>query len=114
MGADTEAISDLMMAANEAASNIIVHGYQERSGIIEVEVTQKGDYLEIHLRDQAPPFDPTTIPPPDTTLPLEQRPYGGMGMHLIRQLVDNVTYRFSPQGGNELILAKRLDLSGNR
>ena len=114
MGAHTEAVSDLLMAANEAAVNIVVHGYQERSGVIDVEVTQNGDYLEVHLRDQAPPFDPTTIPPPDTTLPLEQRPYGGMGMHLIRQLVDTVTYRFTPQGENELILAKRLDPSGNR
>ena len=114
LGAHTEAVSDLLMAANEAAVNIVVHGYQERSGVIDVEVTQNGDYLEVHLRDQAPPFDPTTIPPPDTTLPLEQRPYGGMGMHLIRQLVDTVTYRFTPQGENELILAKRLDPSGNR
>ena len=114
LGADTEAVSDLMIAANEAASNIVVHGYQERSGVIDVEVTQKGDFLEVRLRDQAPPFDPTTIPPPDTTLPLEQRPYGGMGMHLIRQLVDDVTYRFTPQGGNELILAKRPNTSGNR
>lgn len=114
LGAHTEAVSDLVMAANEAAVNIVVHGYQERSGVIDIEVTQNGDYLEVHLRDQAPPFDPTTIPPPDTTLPLEQRPYGGMGMHLIRQLVDTVTYRFTPQGGNELILAKRLDPSANR
>ena len=114
LGADTEAVSDLLMATNEAAANIVVHGYRGRSGVITVEVTQKGDYLEVHLRHQSPPFDPTTVPPPDTTLPLEQRPYGGMGIHLIRQLVDNVTYRFTPQGENELVLAKRRDLSGNQ
>jgi serine/threonine-protein kinase RsbW len=114
LGADTEAVGDLLIAANEAAANIVAHGYQGRSGVIDVEVTQKGDYLEVLLRDQAQPFDPTTIPPPDTTVPLEQRPYGGMGMHLIRELLDNVTYRFTPQGENELVLTKRLKSSGNR
>ena len=114
LGADTEAVSDLLMATNEAAANIMVHGYQGSSGVIDVEVAQNGDYLEVCLRDQAPPFDPTTVPAPDITLPLEQRPYGGMGIHLVRELTDKMIYRFSPQAENELVLAKRLNISGNR
>jgi serine/threonine-protein kinase RsbW len=114
LGADAEAVGDLMMAANEAAANIVVHGYQESLGVIDVEVTRQGDYLVLRLRDQSPPFDPTTAPAPDTTLPLEQRPYGGMGIHMMRQLMDKLTYRFTPQGENELILCKRLDISGNQ
>jgi serine/threonine-protein kinase RsbW len=114
LGADAEAVGDLLMAANEATANIVMHGYQGSSGIVEVEVTRKGEYLELRLRDQAPPFDPTTVPAPDITLPLEQRPYGGMGIHLIRGLMDKMTYRLTPQGENELVLAKRLGASGNQ
>jgi anti-sigma regulatory factor (Ser/Thr protein kinase) len=56
----------------------------------------------------APPFDPTRVPDPDLTLPLEERPLGGLGIYLIRQSVDKMVYRAVPEGGNELTLVKRL------
>ena len=69
------------------------------------------DTLVICLRDEASPFDPTSIPAPDLTVPLEQRATGGMGIHLIRQIMDKVTHRVTSQGGNELLLMKRLEES---
>jgi serine/threonine-protein kinase RsbW len=108
LGAGQEAIDDLVLAVDEAATNIVVHGYQGQPGMIEVEVGRQGDTLRIHLRDGAPPFDPTLLPMPDVTLPLEMRPLGGLGIFLMRQSVDAMTYRLTAEGGNELTLIKHI------
>lgn len=76
-------------------------------GFIEVEVGFDDDALVVYLRDQAPAFDPFQVPPPDTSLPLEQRAPGGMGILMIRQLTDEMTYRMTEDGSNDLILVKR-------
>jgi len=109
---DPATVSDIVLAVDEAASNIATHGYQGQPGTIEIEVKRRGDALLIRLRDHAPPFDPTSVPVSDLTVPLEQRAIGGMGIHLIRQVVDKVIHRITPQGGNELLLVKKLE--GNR
>lgn len=107
LGVDSAMIPDVLLAVDEAASNIIIHGYQGQGGAIEIEMEREGDALVIRLRDEAPPFDPAAVPPPDLTLPLEQRPIGGLGIYLMRQVMDEVTHRITPQGGNELTLLKR-------
>jgi serine/threonine-protein kinase RsbW len=107
LGVDPAAIPELLLAVDEAATNIIVHGYQGQEGPLEVEVERQGDALLIRLRDEAAPFDPTAIPPPDLSLPLEQRPIGGMGIYLMRKCMDQVNHSCPPQGGNELILVKK-------
>jgi serine/threonine-protein kinase RsbW len=107
LGIDPAVIPNLILAVDEAASNIITHGYQGQGGIIEVEVSREEDALVIRLRDEATPFDPTSVPPPDLILPLQQRPVGGLGIHLIGQAMDEMTHRIMPQGGNELTLVKR-------
>jgi anti-sigma regulatory factor (Ser/Thr protein kinase) len=63
--------------------------------------------LVVRLRDEAAPFDPTSASPLDVTLPPEQRVLEGMGIHLIRQAVDEMTHRITLQQGNELTLVKR-------
>ena len=105
--ADRDAIDDMIQAVDESATNIIVHGYRDRPSNIEIEVTQEGNALVVRLRDQAPLFDPTRAPPSDVTLPLERRRVGRLGIHLIRQFTDNVTYRITSEGGNELTLRKK-------
>ncbi|MBM4466217.1 MAG: ATP-binding protein [Chloroflexi bacterium] len=82
LGVDPAIIPDVVLAVDEAASNIIIHGYQGQGGAVEIEVGQEGDALVIRLRDEAAPFDPTTVPAPDLTVPLEQRAVGGLGIHL--------------------------------
>lgn len=106
LGFDDAIIPDVVLAVDEAASNIVLHGYKGQKGIIEVEVEREGDALVVRLRDEAVPFDPSTIPPPDLTLPLGQRPVGGLGIYLTRQVMDEVTHRVTPKGGNELTLIK--------
>ena len=107
LGLDPSKAPSVMLAVDEAVSNIIAHGYQCRQGDIEIEVSRARDDLVIRVRDEAAPFDPTIVPSPDVTLPLEQRVPGGLGIHLIRQIMDEMTHRVTPQGGNELTLAKR-------
>ena len=107
LAADPVILIDVVLAANEVATNIMIHGYQGQPGLIEIEVGRAGNALVVRLRDQAPPFDPTAVPDPDLNLPLEERPPGKMGVYLMRQLMDEITYRLTPQGGNELTLIKK-------
>jgi serine/threonine-protein kinase RsbW len=62
----------------------------------------------VQVRDEAPPFDPATVPSPDLSIPLEKRLFGGMGVFLMREMVDEIHHRIRPQGGNELSLVKRI------
>jgi serine/threonine-protein kinase RsbW len=106
-GGDPDAIGDMLLAMNEATTNIILHGYQDQPGDIEIEVAYDGNALMVTLRDQSTAFDPTSVPPPDLTLPLEQRSYGGMGIHMMRQFTDEIIYRTKVDWSNELILVKK-------
>ncbi len=104
---DPDVIPDIILAVDESTTNIIEHGYNGRPGEVEVEIRPEAPALVICLRDQAPLFDPTRLPPPDVSLPLEKRPLGGVGVYLTRHMMDEVAYRVTPQGGNELTLVKR-------
>jgi serine/threonine-protein kinase RsbW len=106
-GGDPDAVGELVLAVNEAACNIITHGYQDEPGGLEVVVEQEGRDLLVRLRDGAPPFNPTTVATPDTQRPLDQRPPGGMGVHMMRQFTDDIVYRQTAEGANELVMVKR-------
>jgi serine/threonine-protein kinase RsbW len=107
LGADPAALPDMLLAVDEAVTNIITHGYRGCEGSIEVEVRHEAGALVVCLRDEAAPFDPLCVRPPDVTLPLEQRTSGGMGVHLMRQVMDEVSHCITAQGCNELTLVKR-------
>jgi serine/threonine-protein kinase RsbW len=102
-------IDDLVLAVDEAATNIVMHGYRDRAdtvgAVIEVEVVFREPVLSVCLRDQAPPFDPTAVPVVDKLPPLTERGPGGLGIFLIRKTMDEVRYRRTPDGWNELTLS---------
>ena len=100
-------LEELVVAVDEAATNIVCHGFQGRPADIAVAVACGPDAVEVTLVDQGPAFDPQEPPPPDTSLPLEARPSGGMGVHLMREFCDELDYRREPGGGNELRLLKK-------
>lgn len=106
LGADQVKLLDVVLAVNEIATNIMIHGYQGQPGLIEIELSQAGDAIIVCLRDQTPPFDPTTVPDPDLSVPLEERPPGKMGIYLTRQLMDEMTHHQTREG-NELTLVKK-------
>lgn len=101
------AADELVVAVNEAVVNIVHHGYQNRPNEIEVAVGGSEEVVVVILLDIGPPFDPTTVPDPDITRPLLERPFGGMGVHLMREFCDELHYRREPGGRNELTLLKR-------
>jgi len=105
-------VEDLVCAVDEAVTNVIVHGYQGTSGPVEIEVGGDSDTLEVRIADRAIPFDPTTAPEPDLDLPLERRPLGKMGVHLMREFADELRYTPRRGGGNEVTLVKRLPARG--
>ena len=107
-GCEPAAIDELIVAVNEAVSNVVRHGYLNEPGEISVTVVCGNERVMVTLLDDCPGFDPTTVPRPDTTLPLAERPFGGMGVHMMRDFCDELNYRRDPRGRNELTLLKRL------
>ncbi len=104
LGVNSDAVGELVLAVNEAVINILIHGYQNMPGGVIIELARKGSNLKVRLSDNAPAFDPTLVPSPDLNLPLEQRPAGGMGVHMMRSFVDELSYRLTPEGQNELVM----------
>lgn len=105
--ADPDEVADVVLAVDELATNSTLYGYRGQPGTIEMVMRRSGADLVVVLRDRAEVFDPATVPPPDLTLPLEERPVGGLGLHLVRHMVDELRHRPRPQGGNELTLVKK-------
>jgi serine/threonine-protein kinase RsbW len=107
LGGDEDVAGDLVLAVNEAVTNTLLHGYDDQPGDLTLCVEADGDDLAVRLLDNAPPFDPTAVPPPDINLPLEERPLGGLGIHMMRQLTDELRYRVTAGSQNELTFVKR-------
>jgi serine/threonine-protein kinase RsbW len=108
LGAAPDEIGDVVLATDEAVTNVIVHGYRGRRGTIDLTAGRDKAGVFVRLHDDAPPFDPTAVPEPDIEAPLEDRLPGGLGIYLIRQVMDEVVHRALPGGGNELILWRKL------
>ena len=107
LGGDTDPVSELQIAAREAITNVILHGYRGQPGLIVIVIERENNDIRLRLLDSALPFDPTSAPVPDVTLPLEHRPCGGMGIQMMRSFTDGLSYRWTTDGMNELIFTKR-------
>lgn len=99
-------ICDLQLAVEEAVANTIVHGYRGAPGDVVIVIHATDGAVEVRIEDSAPAFDPLSLPEPDLASNLEERRIGGLGIHLIRQVTDEVTYRYEG-GKNILTLIKR-------
>jgi serine/threonine-protein kinase RsbW len=104
-GADPDAVADMIVALNEATVNIVRHGYRH-PGPVEMTLYRQENALRVELCDDAPLFDPTRVPTPDITVPLAQRPFGGMGIHMMREFLDELKYEQTVDGRNQLTLIK--------
>ncbi len=109
---DAESTMGMNLAMEEAVVNVINYAYPEgTTGDIHVEAHADDTSLTFVIRDSGKPFDPTAVKEPDTSLPAEERPIGGLGIYLIRSYMDEVSYErttASPKGENVLTLVKKL------
>lgn len=108
-GCDDEEIAAIGLAIDEAMANVLKHGYEGAADQpIEISVTIEGEApdaaVAIMIHDYGRQVDPESIRSRDLD---DVRP-GGLGVHIIRSVMDNVEYSRSAQGGMELKLTKRL------
>lgn len=81
------------LALEEAVSNVIMYAYpKETDGLVDVEAYLRKDSLEFVIVDSGISFDPTKAPEVDLNASAEERPIGGLGIHLVRELMDSVSY----------------------
>lgn len=101
-------IYSLQLAADEAASNIIEHAYEGISDAdLDVSCDVYGDTLTITMHDDGKSFDPSNVKQPNLKADLSDRQIGGLGLYLMRKLMDEVHYESSPNTGNLLTMTKR-------
>jgi serine/threonine-protein kinase RsbW len=108
-GMDEEEISRLELAVDEACTNVVRHAYGcDASKSYTISCTIEPGVFTVDVLDRGKPFDPGTLPEPDLKAPLENRPIGGLGIYLIRKLVDEMSYSVEPDGLKRLRMVKRL------
>lgn len=106
-GFNARDIYSIQLATDEAASNVIEHAYGGRTdGRFEVGCDPQADRLVITLLDHGKAFDPGRVEEPDLQAGLWDRKIGGLGIYLMRKLMDEVRYE-STEAGNLLTLVKR-------
>jgi len=97
---------DLQLAVEEACTNVIEHAYDGKGGDLDITFAAPGRDVVLTVRDHGRPFAPEKVVAPDMSLPLTQRRIGGLGLHLMYQLMDEVQFDFA-EGSNTLVMVKR-------
>ena len=106
MGCDMETTMRMNLAIEEAVVNVIDYAYPSGIvGSIDIKVTIYDNHMEFVISDSGTPFDPTKKEDVDISLPVEERRIGGLGIHLVRQLMDKINYE-RKDGRNILTLIK--------
>jgi anti-sigma regulatory factor (Ser/Thr protein kinase) len=96
------------LATDEACTNIIEHAYGgEGKGIIECTCDSDDTRLTVIIRDHGKPFDPSTLSEPDIEADIEDRSVGGLGVFLMKRLMDEVHFEPLGETGNVLTMVKR-------
>lgn len=105
---DQDFDDQVVTAFGEAFTNAVVHGQPGAQADVEIEIETHVDHLTIRLMDQGKPFDLAAVPTPE----MDRLPESGLGVHIMKSWMDEVTYRRGDQGGpgapNVLSMTKRL------
>ena len=97
------------LGLEEVFINVVTHGLPAHLSdpVVTVDLWLDGEQLELTVEDPGPPFDPLAAGPVDTTSGMETRALGGLGIHLVRTLLDDV--RYERRGDrNRLVITARL------
>lgn len=96
------------LALEEHLTNILSYGYESGSARqVVVRIETDAEWLRAEVEDDGRPHNPLAQPPVDTSVPLHEKPIGGLGIHLIRQAMDELSYSHEA-GKNVLRMKKRL------
>lgn len=96
------------LALEEAVTNVMLYAYpQDKNGKVLIEAEKSDNQIVFVISDNGIPFDPTKQPPVNTSLGLEERSIGGLGIHLVRQIMDQIQYR-REDNKNILTLIKKI------
>ncbi len=106
-GLNEAEIYAVQLAVDEAATNIIEHGYgMECPSRIDVTCEILKDGLKVVIYDDADPFDPSTVPEPAINVSLDDIKPRGLGIFIMKKMMDEVNYESSPERGNTLTMVK--------
>jgi len=101
-GLSGKRINEIEIATEEALVNIFRYAYQGREGDVEIScMAEHGRTFIVRIVDAGTPFNPLSVSEPDTTLDIGERQIGGVGVFLIRKLMDNVMY--GREGDNNIL-----------
>ena len=99
--------NQLKLAVEEAVTNVIDYAYPNGTeGYIDITIEADESRIRFILSDAGAEFDPTGVSKADTTLSIDERPIGGLGVFLVRNLMDNINYERT-DGKNVLRMEKR-------
>ena len=106
LGIDVLTAMQLNLAMEEAVVNVMDYAYPaETEGEVVVDAMAENGLLQFTITDHGTPFDPTSKAEVDTTLPAEERSIGGLGIHLIRKIMDEISYERA--GDNNVLTLKK-------
>ncbi len=112
-GFSDKEIYSIQLAADEASSNIIEHAYAGmKGGKLEIECSIFEGGIKIVMHDQGKSFNPSSVPEPNVKADLSERKIGGLGLYLMRKLMDEVTYEPLAEKGNVLTMIKNVGDDG--
>jgi anti-sigma regulatory factor (Ser/Thr protein kinase) len=106
-GLDEQQVFEIQMAADEACTNSIEHAYSGTRGEVRICCWTEADAYVVRVTDFGEPFDPDQVPVPDTSASLAERNIGGLGLFLMRELVDRIEFHSDPVQGNQVLLRKQ-------
>jgi len=106
-GFSEEETANIVLAVDEACTNIIKHAYQYVTNKeIEISILQKNQSFEVRIFDNGKAFDPSALRPPDIKEHIGHHRGGGLGVYMMKRLMDKVEYNFNPGNRNEVRLTK--------
>ncbi len=102
-----------LLAVEELVTNCIKYAYDDPlEHWIRIAIHISEVEMVVTIEDDGHPFDPRSLPEPDTSLPLEERSIGGLGIHLLRHLFDTLDYS-RVEGHNRVVLRKRAPMESS-
>lgn len=108
-GMNADKAFEVQTAVDEACTNCMEHAYQGRAdGQVHVCCYRQDDDFVVCITDHGRAFDPELVALPDTSAPLEERQVGGLGIFLMRKLMDSVEFSFCEREGNQVLMRKRI------